>query len=93
MRRGVARGFQSGAHYDADKGTASITVKGDDIPEDEQATVWEELARGTHTRDVAGSGLGLPFVKAIIERHGGTIELSSRLGEGTVVRMRLPVRV
>ncbi len=70
-----------------------VADTGRGIPAEEQATVWEELARGTHTRDVAGSGLGLPFVKAIIERHGGTIELSSRLGEGTVVRMRLPIRV
>lgn len=75
-----------------DEGTVVLEVAdtGRGIPDDEHDSVWEELARGTHTRDVSGSGLGLPFVRAIIERHGGEIELRSRLGEGTVVKVRLP---
>jgi len=40
MRRGVPRGFQSGASLDLDKGTASIVVKPAEIPEDE--TAWRE---------------------------------------------------
>ena len=40
MRRGVPRGFQSGASLDLDKGTASIVVKPSEIPEDE--TAWRE---------------------------------------------------
>jgi len=40
MRRGVPRGFQSGASLDLDKGTASIVVKPADIPEDE--TAWRK---------------------------------------------------
>lgn len=75
-----------------DEGTVVLEVAdtGRGIPDDEHDSVWEELARGTHTRDVSGSGLGLPFVRAIIERHGGQIALRSRLGEGTVVKVRLP---
>lgn len=75
-----------------DEGTLVLEVAdtGRGIPDDEQESVWEELARGTHTRDISGSGLGLPFVRAIIERHGGELELRSRLGEGTVVKVWLP---
>ena len=37
-----------------------------------------------------GVGLGLPFVKTVIERHGGSITVASRLGQGTDFRMVLP---
>lgn len=37
-----------------------------------------------------GSGLGLPIVRALVELHGGTVEISSERNEGTEVRVRLP---
>jgi CHASE2 domain-containing sensor protein len=37
-----------------------------------------------------GVGLGLPFVKTVIERHGGSITVASRLGDGTDFRMVFP---
>ena len=40
--------------------------------------------------DTAGSGLGLSIVKAIIERHGGTIAVASTLGRGTEFTIHLP---
>ena len=71
--------------------TLEIADTGRGIPSDEIARVWEELSRGRGALDVAGSGLGLPFVKAVIERHGGTVNLESREREGTLVRVTLPV--
>lgn len=68
-----------------------VADTGRGIPEHEHAQVWEELARGRTTLDVPGSGLGLPFVRAIVERHSGSVELSSRPGEGTAVRVALPL--
>jgi signal transduction histidine kinase len=41
-------------------------------------------------RNSAGTGLGLPFAKSIVELHGGTFDLQSARGEGTTVRVRLP---
>jgi two-component system NtrC family sensor kinase len=38
-----------------------------------------------------GTGLGLPFCKGIIEAHGGTIDVESQLGQGTMFRINLPV--
>jgi signal transduction histidine kinase len=37
-----------------------------------------------------GTGLGLPLVKALAELHGGTLQISSRKGEGTTAIVRLP---
>jgi signal transduction histidine kinase len=41
-------------------------------------------------RRYEGTGLGLPLTKALIELHGGALELDSRLGEGTTATLRLP---
>ena len=40
--------------------------------------------------DTAGSGLGLSIVKAIVERHGGTIAVASTLGRSTEFTIHLP---
>ncbi len=45
------------------------------------------------TKGVNGSGLGLAMVNGIINRHGGTIEIESRPGAGTTIRIMLPVTV
>lgn len=42
------------------------------------------------SRTESGTGLGLPLTKQLIELHGGTLELSSAVGEGTTVRAILP---
>jgi two-component system OmpR family sensor kinase len=68
-----------------------IADTGPGIPEGELPHVWEELSRGYSARGIPGSGLGLPLVKAIAERHGGQVSLRSRAGYGTVFAMRLPI--
>lgn len=67
-----------------------VADTGPGIPADEVDTVWEELARASNARSVPGSGLGMAMVRTVVERHGGTVSLRSRLGEGTSVRLRLP---
>jgi len=68
-----------------------IADTGPGIPEKEIHRVWEELYRGEQARSVPGSGLGLPLVRAIIEKHGGDIALRSKPDQGTVFSVRLPV--
>ncbi|MCC7386749.1 MAG: two-component sensor histidine kinase [Deltaproteobacteria bacterium] len=44
------------------------------------------------TTKVDGTGLGLPFVRRVVEAHGGEIDLTSAVGRGTSVRVHLPER-
>ena len=67
-----------------------VADTGPGIPDDEIDRVWEELYRGEQARGVSGSGLGLPLMRAIVEKHGGTVGLRSRQDQGTVFSMRLP---
>ena len=77
----------------ADDGRALVEVvdTGRGVPAAEVGTVWQALARASNAGDVPGSGLGLPLVRTVVERHHGTVDLSSRLGEGTTVHVRLPL--
>lgn len=67
---------------------------GSGIHPEEQGRVFDELYRGENARGIEGSGLGLSFVKRIVELHGGELTLRSQQdsGEhGTIFTVRLPV--
>ena len=42
------------------------------------------------TKGGQGTGLGLPVVKKVVEEHGGTLDVESKLGEGSAFRLRFP---
>jgi cell cycle sensor histidine kinase DivJ len=48
-------------------------------------------ARGSYARPYDGTGLGLSIVKGLAALHAGTVEIRSRVGEGTCITVRLPV--
>jgi two-component system OmpR family sensor kinase len=79
------------AFEDGDSVAIEVADTGPGIPDDEVPRVWEELYRGQGARAVPGSGLGLALVRAIVEQHGGEAALRSRIDQGTVVTLRLPV--
>lgn len=78
------------AFDDGDDIVIEVADTGPGIPADEIEQVWEELYRGQQARGVPGSGLGLPLVRAIIEKHGGNIDLRSKPDQGTIFSVRLP---
>jgi signal transduction histidine kinase len=55
--------------------------------------LFERFWRGDHSRarSTGGAGLGLSICKAIVDSCGGEIAVSSRLGEGTCVTVKLPL--
>jgi len=79
------RAFEDGSAV-----AVEVADTGPGIGEDELPHLGEELYRGSAGRSVAGSGLGLALVRAIVARHGGTLAIRSRVGQGTVVTLRLP---
>jgi len=61
------------------------------ISTSEQPRIWERLYRGDRSRSQQGLGLGLNFVKAIVEAHGGTVQVESVLHEGSCFTIMLPM--
>ncbi|GAQ94360.1 hypothetical protein TAGGR_1540 [Thermodesulfovibrio aggregans] len=64
-----------------------ISDTGSGVPEEVIDKIFEPFF--STKRD--GLGLGLPLAKKVIEEHGGTIEFSSKLGQGTEVKIYIPV--
>jgi two-component system sensor histidine kinase BaeS len=77
-----------------DNGTVKITVadNGVGIPAEHLPHVFDRFYKADQSRSQAGSGLGLSIVKAIIERHGGSVSVRSERGGGTVFTLVLPAQ-
>jgi signal transduction histidine kinase/ligand-binding sensor domain-containing protein len=68
-----------------------VEDKGVGIPIAERERIFEQFYRASNTRHNGGYGLGLFLVKHIMEAHGGTVELASELGQGSVFRLSFPL--
>lgn len=71
----------------------SVSDKGDGIPPQHLPRLTERFYRvaPSRSRDSGGTGLGLAIVKHIVERHHGTLDITSAPGEGTTVSVALPL--
>src|SRR5262249_12470927 len=70
----------------------SVKDTGPGIPEDEIAVVLSKFGQGSNAIKSAeqGTGLGLPIAKNLVDLHGGTFTLKSKLREGTEVLVTFP---
>ena len=70
----------------------TVADRGPGIEPGEQPFVFDKFYRGEKQRSqAAGTGMGLAIVRAILEAHGGGIELASRAGEGARFTFWLPL--
>ncbi|MEM1365243.1 MAG: HAMP domain-containing sensor histidine kinase, partial [Pseudomonadota bacterium] len=72
----------------------SVTDNGPGIPEDEIALVLSPFGQGSIAINAAeaGTGLGLPIVRAMVKLHEGHFDLKSELRKGTTVTVMLPAK-
>ncbi len=70
----------------------SVADKGPGIEQTELSQIFDRiyLCKGQRHR-IPGTGMGLPIAKAIVEAHGGTIEVVSQLEKGSVFTFSLPI--
>ena len=80
----------------ADKNNVLVRImdNGLGIPEKDLPRIFERFYRveKARTSDTGGTGLGLAIAKELIEAHGGSIKIQSKLNVGTMVDITLPVR-
>jgi signal transduction histidine kinase len=105
LRESVEHVLQNAIAYTDRKGRISITADGDKkqavirvrdngsgIDKDDLPRVFNRFDRVTEAgvRGEAALGLGLPLTQQFIEAHGGSVELESKKGEGTLVTLTIP---
>jgi heavy metal sensor kinase len=77
-------------------GTARLDVSdtGAGIPPESLPRIFEPFYRGdpARSRDTEGAGLGLALARWIVDHHGGTVGVTSRLAEGSTFTVRLPLQ-
>jgi two-component system, OmpR family, sensor kinase len=71
----------------------SVKDRGIGIPAPDRARLFERYHRGSNARGIAGTGLGLYFVKTVVELHGGSVSAESREGAGSCFRVSLPCKL
>ena len=103
MRQVFANLLDNALKYTPEGGRVTVSVRdgpqealvgfhdtGMGIPEGEREKIWLRLYRGDKSRSQRGLGLGLSLVKAVVEAHGGKVELFSRIDKGSEFTVRVP---
>ncbi len=71
----------------------SVEDRGYGIPSEARDRVWEKfyrVVREGEDKDEESTGLGLSFVREVVEQHGGCVQLESEVGRGSKFSFTLP---
>ena len=87
-----SRGARILLHGDGTAEQARIVISdnGPGIPADRQQAIFEPLVRAEQARTGAKAGMGLPLARQLVQAHGGTLQLVSKKGQGTMILIELP---
>jgi two-component system sensor histidine kinase MprB len=100
LERAVTNLLDNAAKWSPDGGTVRVSLvegvvqvsdEGPGIEPEDLPHIFDRFYRSTEARTLPGSGLGLSIVKRAADRHGGTAEVSSTLGEGATFTLFIPV--
>ena len=76
---------------DAEQVVVTVADDGPGIAKEDQQAVFTRFHRAVGlAKGEAALGLGLPLTRQFVEAHGGKVELESKTGKGTVVRLSIP---
>jgi two-component system, LuxR family, sensor kinase FixL len=80
------------AFVEGDAFVVRVADRGIGIPEADLPHVFDDFRRASNAKDQAvGLGLGLSISRKLVEAHGGTLTVESRLGEGSTFEVRCPI--
>ena len=97
---------ENGIKYNVDDGWVRVTLDADHkdfyvkvadsgmgIPQDSIERIFERFYRvdKSHSKEIGGTGLGLAITRSAVTKHHGTIQVSSKEGEGTTFTVRIPL--
>ena len=104
MRQVLVNLLSNAVKYSAPQQQVDLTVRSDDnhlviiikdkgigIPENDLKYIFDSFHRASNVEKIKGTGLGLTIVKQCVELHKGTIQINSKLNEGTETIVKIPL--
>lgn len=89
---GVGKPVHVKVYCDGDTAVLEVRDRGIGIRPEDQERIFSQFERAASSNNFGGLGLGLFIVSQILKAHGGQIGVESKLGHGSLFRVRIPTR-